>query len=100
LPDRVRVSDDEIGVEPAVLPREVCAGHWGLQGMPKRARHINGQLEVWSESGVGTEARVVDLAHPKTAVPNQMTRQLPFSQWTHREQRRLPKPADWISSTM
>jgi hypothetical protein len=22
-------------------------------------------LEVWSESGVGTEARVVDLAHPK-----------------------------------
>jgi hypothetical protein len=65
LPDRVRVSDDEIGIEPAVLPREVRAGHWGLQAMPERPRHINGQLEVWSESGVGTEARVVDLAHPK-----------------------------------
>ena len=33
--------------------------------MRERPRHINGQLEVWSESGVGTEARVVDLAHPK-----------------------------------
>ena len=27
LPDRVRVSDDEICIEPAVLPREVRAGH-------------------------------------------------------------------------
>jgi nitrate/nitrite-specific signal transduction histidine kinase len=40
-------------------------GHWGLKGMRERARHINGQLEVWSQSGVGTEVRVVDLAHPK-----------------------------------
>jgi hypothetical protein len=33
--------------------------------MRERARHINGQFEVWSESGVGTEGRVVDLAYPK-----------------------------------
>ena len=32
--------------------------------MRERARHINGQLEVWSESGVGTEARVAELADP------------------------------------
>ena len=68
--------------------------------MPERARHINGQLEVGSESGVGTEHAWSTLLIRKTAVPNQMTRQLPISQWTHREQRRLPKPADWISSTM
>jgi hypothetical protein len=30
-----------------------------------KSAQINGQLEVWSESGVGTEARVVDPAHPK-----------------------------------
>ena len=34
-------------------------------GMRERARHIRGQLEVRRESGVGREARVKDLAHPK-----------------------------------
>src|ERR1022692_2921736 len=33
--------------------------------MRERAWHISGQLEVRSESGLGTEALVVDLAHPK-----------------------------------
>ena len=47
-----------------MLPREGRAGHWGLQGMRERPPHINGQLEVWSESGVGTEARGAELADP------------------------------------
>jgi hypothetical protein len=32
--------------------------------MRERPQHINGQLEVWSESGVGTEARGAELADP------------------------------------
>ena len=68
--------------------------------MRERARYISRQLEVWSESGVGTEARVADLLIRKTAVPRQMTRQLPTVQRGHWGQCRLPKPANWISSTM
>jgi hypothetical protein len=36
----------------------------------------------------------------KTAVPSRVTRQVPIERRRHREYRRLPKPADWISSTM
>ena len=68
--------------------------------MRERARYISGQLEVWSESGWARKHAWSTLLIRKTAVPSQMTRQLLIVQRGHREQCRLPKPADWISSTM
>jgi hypothetical protein len=63
------------------------------KGMRERAAHISGQLKVWSGSGIGKEARRVDLIR-KTDVPRQTTRQTPIWQRSHRELRRLLRPAD------
>jgi signal transduction histidine kinase len=51
---RVRVRDDGAGIEPAVLVRD-RPGHFGLRGMRERAALIGGHLDLWSESGLGTE---------------------------------------------
>jgi len=52
---RVRVRDDGIGIHESVLTQDGRPGHWGLRGMRERAKHIEGELEVWSEHGAGTE---------------------------------------------
>ena len=52
---RVRVRDDGIGIHANVLSQDGRPGHWGLRGMRERAKHIGGELEVWSEHGAGTE---------------------------------------------
>ena len=52
---RVRVRDDGIGIDPAVLGHEGRPGHWGMTGMRERAKSVGAQLEVWSEHHAGTE---------------------------------------------
>lgn len=51
----VRVRDDGIGIDPAVLEDGYRKGHWGLPGMRERALEFGGELEVWSERNAGTE---------------------------------------------
>lgn len=57
---RLRIRDNGTGIDPSVLNMG-RDGHWGLQGMRERAQHIGAQLEIWSQSGAGTE---VDLSPP------------------------------------
>jgi signal transduction histidine kinase/ligand-binding sensor domain-containing protein len=51
---QLRVRDDGQGIEASTLDAH-RAGHFGLPGMRERAEQIGGQLEVWSEAGMGTE---------------------------------------------
>jgi signal transduction histidine kinase len=51
---QVRVRDDGKGIDPAVL-EEGRSGHFGLSGMRERTEMIGGRLNLWSESGLGTE---------------------------------------------
>lgn len=54
----VRVSDDGVGMDPAVAShgRE---GHFGLQGMRERAARIGATLKVESSASSGTEIEVI-----------------------------------------
>jgi ligand-binding sensor domain-containing protein/signal transduction histidine kinase len=54
----LRVRDDGIGIDPKVLDRGSLPGHWGLPGMRERAETLGGKMEVWSESGAGTEVEL------------------------------------------
>ena len=38
------------------------AGHWGLPGIRERAKRIGARLQLWSESGAGTEVELTVLA--------------------------------------
>jgi signal transduction histidine kinase/ligand-binding sensor domain-containing protein len=49
------VRDDGGGIDPEVANQGARAGHWGLPGMRERAKSFGGKLEVWSETGAGTE---------------------------------------------
>src|SRR5262249_11667224 len=51
---QLRVRDDGQGIDAAVLAGH-HAGHFGLPGMRERAELIGGHLELWSETGMGTE---------------------------------------------
>ena len=68
---RLRVRDDGVGIDPAVLAGQGIDGHYGLRGMPERAALIGGQLAVWSEVGAGTE---VELRLPASVVYTTSTR--------------------------
>ena len=52
------VRDDGKGIDPKVLKDRGRAGHWGLPGMYERAEGIGARLDMWSEAGAGTEARL------------------------------------------
>ena len=54
---RLRIRDDGKGIDPKLLDAG-RDGHWGLPGMRERAQQIGGQLEMWSEGGVGTEVEL------------------------------------------
>jgi signal transduction histidine kinase len=54
----VRVRDDGIGVDPAILVHGQRAGHWGLPGMRERSESMGGRLKVWSERNAGTEVEL------------------------------------------
>jgi ligand-binding sensor domain-containing protein/signal transduction histidine kinase len=60
---RLRIRDDGKGIDPPVLKQGKRAGHWGLPGIRERAEQIGARLDVWSETGVGTE---VQLAIPSS----------------------------------
>jgi signal transduction histidine kinase/ligand-binding sensor domain-containing protein len=51
----LRIRDDGAGFDPERLEHSERGGHWGVRGMRERAAAINGELEVWSERGAGTE---------------------------------------------
>jgi signal transduction histidine kinase len=51
----VRVRDDGIGLDPAVLEHGCRKGHWGLPGMRERALEFGARLQVWSQRNAGTE---------------------------------------------
>lgn len=57
---RVRVRDDGIGIDAAILGAGGKPGHWGLPGMHERASRIGATLDIWSrpESGTEVELRV------------------------------------------
>jgi signal transduction histidine kinase/ligand-binding sensor domain-containing protein len=52
---RLRIRDDGDGINQRHLGEDGRAGHYGLRSMRERAKHIGGQLDVWSEQGAGTE---------------------------------------------
>jgi len=52
---RLRIRDDGKGIAPAVLGKDHSLGHWGLRGLRERAKHVGGNLDVWSELDSGTE---------------------------------------------
>jgi signal transduction histidine kinase/ligand-binding sensor domain-containing protein len=51
----VRIRDDGIGVDAGVLGASRSGGHWGIPGMHERAKSFGAHLEIWGESGAGTE---------------------------------------------
>jgi signal transduction histidine kinase len=67
----VRVRDDGVGLDPAVLEHGYRKGHWGLPGMRERALESGGELAVWSQRNAGTEielkidARIAYVRRPK-----------------------------------
>jgi signal transduction histidine kinase len=50
----IRVRDNGMGIDDGVLSRG-RTGHWGLSGMRERANRIGAQINIWSNSGAGTE---------------------------------------------
>jgi ligand-binding sensor domain-containing protein len=55
---RVRIQDDGRGVSDEVIDAG-RPGHFGLQGMRKRAKNIGATLTVWSRVDEGTEVAVI-----------------------------------------
>ena len=56
---RLRVRDDGVGFDPAILDQVVRRGHLGLKQMRERVENLNGTFELHSQPGSGTEISVV-----------------------------------------
>jgi signal transduction histidine kinase/ligand-binding sensor domain-containing protein len=54
----LRIRDDGIGIDPKVLSHGSRPGHWGLPGMRERAESLGAEMQLWSESGAGTEVQL------------------------------------------
>jgi signal transduction histidine kinase len=54
----IRVRDDGIGIDHHVLAQGRRDGHWGLPGMRERASSFEGEFNVWSQPGAGTEVEL------------------------------------------
>jgi signal transduction histidine kinase len=52
---RLRIRDDDLGVDAQILASGGRDGHFGLKGMHERAELAGGKLTVWSARGAGTE---------------------------------------------
>ena len=52
---QLRIRDDGKGIDPQIVTEKGRPGHWGLRGMHERAKHVGGNLEVWSKPDSGTE---------------------------------------------
>lgn len=59
---RLRVRDDGKGIDPAIVAGG-RSGHYGVPGMRERAKRIGGKLDVWAETGAGTE---IELSVPRS----------------------------------
>jgi signal transduction histidine kinase/ligand-binding sensor domain-containing protein len=55
---RIRIRDDGMGIDSAILQHGYRDGHFGLPGMRERAKKIGAHLDVWSGTGAGTEVEV------------------------------------------
>jgi signal transduction histidine kinase len=54
---QLRIRDDGKGIDPGIVA-EGGAAHYGVPGMQERARRIGGKLDVWTETGAGTEIQL------------------------------------------
>lgn len=66
---RLRVRDNGKGMDPSVLEKGGRAGHWGLPGIRERAQQMGAKLDIWSESGAGSEVQLAvdaSVAYEKT----------------------------------
>ena len=54
----LRVRDDGVGIDAAVLKAGGVPGHWGLAGMRERAQRIKAYFEIRSGVGLGTEVEL------------------------------------------
>jgi len=69
---RLRVRDDGKGMDPHVLEEGRRGGHWGLPGVRERAQQMGAKLDVWSETGAGTEVQLAvdaSVAYRKSSAP-------------------------------
>jgi len=67
---RIRVRDDGVGVDKAVLSNGQ-PDHWGLIGMRERAKAIRAELNIWSREATGTEVELVvpaSIAYPREEI--------------------------------
>jgi len=55
---QLRVRDDGIGIDAAILSGQSREGHYGLPGMRERATLVGGKLTIWSEVDAGTEVEL------------------------------------------
>jgi ligand-binding sensor domain-containing protein/signal transduction histidine kinase len=55
---RLRIRDDGDGIEPKILEQGHRSGHWGLPDIRERAKKIGAHVELWSQSGAGTEVEL------------------------------------------
>src|SRR5262249_41209006 len=55
---RIRIRDDGMGIDSAILRQGHREGHFGLPGMRERAKKIGAHLDVWSRPGAGTEVEL------------------------------------------
>jgi ligand-binding sensor domain-containing protein/two-component sensor histidine kinase len=68
----LRIRDDGVGIDPSVISHGRRGGHWGLPGMRERAESLGAAMEVWSESGAGTEVQLTipaAIAYGKSSTP-------------------------------
>lgn len=51
-------SDDGTGIDASILVRGGVEGHWGLQGIPERARRIGARFEIRRRESGGTTVAI------------------------------------------
>jgi ligand-binding sensor domain-containing protein/signal transduction histidine kinase len=74
----MRIRDNGVGIDAAVIREGQRTGHWGLPGMRERAQSIGAKLRVWSERGAGTEIELTvpgSIAFAKRALRGSTTEQ-------------------------
>ena len=55
---RIRIRDNGMGIDSAILRKGHRDGHFGLPGMRERAHKIGAHLDVWSRAEAGTEVEL------------------------------------------
>jgi signal transduction histidine kinase len=74
---RLRIRDDGKGIDSKLLGAG-RDGHWGLPGMRERAQQIGANLDMWSETGAGTEVEL--------RIPGSIAYEASSGRWWHRLQ--------------